>query len=204
VLRDHKTLFEADVCRIPYIFGLECSRPSQLKLLSYEKIAENPHYTVLFDHCATLEAAHKEDREQITRLSDEVGNLRASRQEWEDGITVRLPYHGRQGPILTFPQLAAAQASQEFKGMIAKRDAENARLREQREQQAAELNERKHKESVKLASLQELKALTESRSVSGLHLDQAAVINVHKIGTYSGVGVRTSPTQGSACCQCRQ
>jgi E3 ubiquitin-protein ligase BRE1 len=55
--------------------------------------------------------------------------------------------------------------------MIAKRDAENARLREQREQQAAELNERKHKESVKLASVQELKALAESRSASDLHFD---------------------------------
>lgn len=50
--------------------------------------------------------------------------------------------------------------------MLAKRDAENARLRDQREQQAAELNERKHKESVKAASFQELKLLADSRSVS--------------------------------------
>jgi len=53
--------------------------------------------------------------------------------------------------------------------MLAKRDAENVRLRDQREQQASELNERKHKDSVKLASLQELKALAESRSASHLH-----------------------------------
>lgn len=49
--------------------------------------------------------------------------------------------------------------------MLTKRDADNARLRDQREQQAAELNERKHKDNVKFASTQELKALAESRSV---------------------------------------
>jgi hypothetical protein len=59
--------------------------------------------------------------------------------------------------------------NQELKAMLAKRDAENVRLRDQREQQASELNERKHKDSVKLASLQELKALAESRSVCHLH-----------------------------------
>jgi len=49
--------------------------------------------------------------------------------------------------------------------MLTKRDAENARLRDQREQQAAELNERKHKDNVKCASLHEWKALADSRSV---------------------------------------
>jgi hypothetical protein len=78
--------------------------------------------------------------------------------------------------------------------MITKRDVENARLRDQREQQAAELNERKHKDNVKLASLQELKALAESRSASDLHLHKTAVVDVLKIGTYIGVGIRTSPT----------
>lgn len=56
----------------------------------------------------------------------------------------------------------------ELKAMLAKRDTENTRLREQREQQAAELNERKHKDSVKIASFQEMKALADSRSASRL------------------------------------
>jgi hypothetical protein len=50
--------------------------------------------------------------------------------------------------------------------MLAKRDLENARLREQREQQSAELNERKQKEAVKFASAQEYKSLLESNSVN--------------------------------------
>lgn len=54
--------------------------------------------------------------------------------------------------------------------MIAKRDAESARLRDQREQQAAELNERKHKDNIKLAYVQELRTLAESRSVSDIHI----------------------------------
>lgn len=62
-------------------------------------------------------------------------------------------------------QSATNQATQELKIMLTKRDADNARLRDQREQQAAELNERKHKDNVKFASTQELKALAESRSV---------------------------------------
>lgn len=49
--------------------------------------------------------------------------------------------------------------------MLAKRDAENSRLREQREQQAAELIERKQSDSVKMASLREMKALNDSRLV---------------------------------------
>jgi E3 ubiquitin-protein ligase BRE1 len=50
--------------------------------------------------------------------------------------------------------------------MLAKRDSENLRLREQRDQQMSELMERKQKEAIKLTSMQELKSLSESRSVS--------------------------------------
>lgn len=50
--------------------------------------------------------------------------------------------------------------------MLAKRDSENVRLREQREQQGAELNERRQKDSIKSASLQEYKLLVESNAVS--------------------------------------
>jgi E3 ubiquitin-protein ligase BRE1 len=57
-------------------------------------------------------------------------------------------------------------AIQDLKTMLAKRDSENARLREQREQQSAELNERKQKDAVKFASIQEYKSLLESNSVN--------------------------------------
>ena len=48
---------------------------------------------------------------------------------------------------------------------LKKRDVDNARIREQRDQLQAELTERKHLESVKLSSGNEMKVLAESRSV---------------------------------------
>jgi hypothetical protein len=61
-----------------------------MKVVPLEKIADNPYYKVLFDHCSALEATFKEHHDQITRLSDEVGHLKASRKEWEDNFVVRL------------------------------------------------------------------------------------------------------------------
>lgn len=49
--------------------------------------------------------------------------------------------------------------------MLNKRDVETARLREQRDQYQAEINERKAREQNKMASAQEFKALAETRAV---------------------------------------
>lgn len=64
-----------------------------------------------------------------------------------------------------FPQTASNQIVQELKAMLSKRDNENSRLREQRDQQLSELNERKHKDSVKMASANEFKVLAQHRLV---------------------------------------
>jgi hypothetical protein len=66
---------------------------------------------------------------------------------------------------LRVTQGSSAQAAQEYKAMLAKRDADNARLREQREQLNAELIERRQKDYMKHASLQEYKSLVDSNSV---------------------------------------
>jgi E3 ubiquitin-protein ligase BRE1 len=55
-------------------------------------------------------------------------------------------------------------AAEELRNQVLRRGNDSDRLREQRDQQLSELNERKHKESVKMASLNEFKALAESRS----------------------------------------
>ena len=54
----------------------------------------------------------------------------------------------------------------DFRALVIKRDTEIGRLREQRDQQLSELNERKQKDSVKQTSVAELKVLLESREVS--------------------------------------
>jgi len=65
-------------------------------------------------------------------------------------------------------QSATEKQVHELRIMLQKRDAENARLREQRDQQAAELVERRHKDTVKASSLEQLKLLVDSRSASAI------------------------------------
>lgn len=57
-------------------------------------------------------------------------------------------------------------SKEELRAQFVRKEADNLRLRDQREQQTSELNERKHKDNVKMASLNELNGLAESRSVS--------------------------------------
>ena len=69
-------------------------------------------------------------------------------------------------PSLTTPKSNTDKALQDLRTMVVKRDNEIARLREQRDQQLSELNERRQKDSVKQHSLNEYKTLAETRSVS--------------------------------------
>lgn len=52
-------------------------------------MAENPNYKVIIDRTAFLEASLNESREQVNRLTEELGSLRKSRKEWEESIQVR-------------------------------------------------------------------------------------------------------------------
>ncbi|KAG1746177.1 BRE1 E3 ubiquitin ligase-domain-containing protein [Suillus lakei] len=58
---------------------------------------------------------------------------------------------------------SAQQVNQELKAVLAKRDADLTRLRDQRELLHAELNELRSRENIKYQSSRELKALAESR-----------------------------------------
>ncbi|KIJ19161.1 hypothetical protein PAXINDRAFT_166993 [Paxillus involutus ATCC 200175] len=112
-----------------------------------EVIAETPHYKLLLDHTSHLESTLSENAQEITQLNETLDQLRASRKEFEEET-----------------QVAAQQANQELKALLAKRDADNLRVRELRDQFGAELAERKAKDSVKLHSVTELRELAESRS----------------------------------------
>ena len=63
-------------------------------------------------------------------------------------------------------QAAADTSKEELRAQFTRKEADNLRLRDQREQLTSEVNERKHKDNIKMASLEELKGLAESRSVS--------------------------------------
>ncbi|KAF8894030.1 hypothetical protein BD779DRAFT_1797962 [Infundibulicybe gibba] len=128
----------------------------QAKAPSGEELAKNPHYKVLLDHAAYLEGVGKESRERIDHLTDELHQAQISRKEWEDNHLS-----------------LSNQCIHDLKSMLAKRDTDNSRLREQRDQQLSELNERKQKDQVKMASLQEFKSLAESRSERIVVLESA-------------------------------
>ncbi|KAK7005736.1 putative allantoicase [Favolaschia claudopus] len=117
------------------------------KNLPAEVVTESPHYKVLMDHASYLLHTLSEAQQENNRLSDELQAALDSRKEWQDAV-----------------EAAANESNKELKVLIGKRDAENARLRDQREQQAAELNERKQRDNLKFASIKELEKLAEARS----------------------------------------
>ncbi|KAF8904461.1 hypothetical protein CPB84DRAFT_1845408 [Gymnopilus junonius] len=112
------------------------------KAPSYESICETPAYKILVEYLSKLETFINDKSDHNNRLQEEVDHLKSLRSQWEESMMSE-----------------SNQAIQDLKNMLAKRDAENARIREQREQQGAELNERRHKDSLKIAALQEYKLL---------------------------------------------
>lgn len=103
--------------------------------------------------------------ERINRLTEEVNQAQLLKKGIEDSCTVWMT-RVLALFLLTLTKASTTQSVQELKAMMVKREVENARLRDQREQLNAELVERKQKDSIKLASLQEYKTLAESRSAS--------------------------------------
>lgn len=57
--------------------------------MSYERIAENPHYKNLLEHAGVVQASLTASRTEVTRMAEELYNLRASRIEWEENVVVR-------------------------------------------------------------------------------------------------------------------
>ncbi|KAH7929827.1 BRE1-domain-containing protein [Leucogyrophana mollusca] len=119
----------------------------ELKSPSAERVAETAHYKILLEHASWLESTVNEVNAPLEKLKEELDSLKSTRKEFEEET-----------------RTAANQANQELKAMLAKRDSDNLRLRDLREQQGAELQERKQRDSLKTTSLQELKTLAESRS----------------------------------------
>ena len=69
--------------------------------------------------------------------------------------------------------------------IIAKREAELARVREQRDQRDAELKERKSRDAVKSQALHEFKVLADTRMVRVVYVHGIIMLSVHT-GTHNG------------------
>ncbi|KAF8740809.1 hypothetical protein AX14_007181 [Amanita brunnescens Koide BX004] len=122
-------------------------KDSQSRSPPLELVVEHSAYKSLQDREFVLQNTITTYEEKINRLTEEVNQLQLSKKGIEDSCAA-----------------SATQTVAEIKAMMMKREVENARLRDQREQLNAELLERKQKDSVKQASLQEYKTLAESRS----------------------------------------
>ncbi|KZT72126.1 hypothetical protein DAEQUDRAFT_705813 [Daedalea quercina L-15889] len=120
---------------------------AQIAAGTEEVITASVFYRMLKDQIERLESARQEDQETIDKLGVKINELEETHKQ-----------------LATVATVASAQDIAELKAMLTKRDHENARLREQRDQQAAELLERKQKEQVKWQALDEYKQLSESRS----------------------------------------
>ncbi|KAJ3553638.1 hypothetical protein NM688_g3503 [Phlebia brevispora] len=110
-------------------------------------VRETPFYKALIAHASKLEQTVSDYEKEINQLKFKIQQLEAARLE------VERQAHNEQ-----------EKAIQEYRNMVVKRDNENSRLREQREQILSELNERKQKDMIKIHSVNELKALVDSRS----------------------------------------
>ncbi|TFK25168.1 hypothetical protein FA15DRAFT_367027 [Coprinopsis marcescibilis] len=113
-------------------------------------------------HQATIEqnAIYRSMQEKFTAIQHDIHRLSAeNRQLLDDNERLRTARREWEEQLLD----GYNQGLQEMKTQLGKRDADIARLREQRDQLNADLTERKHKESVKMNSYNEYKNLVESR-----------------------------------------
>lgn len=60
----------------------------QLKQPTMDQITENVHYKILLTHASMLDGHLGENRANFTKLSEELRLLQATRQEWEESVTV--------------------------------------------------------------------------------------------------------------------
>ncbi|EAU91038.2 hypothetical protein CC1G_03206 [Coprinopsis cinerea okayama7 len=121
-------------------------KEAEYSAVPMKALEENVVYRALVERCNDYKQQATNLQEELSHVREENHNLKAMRADWESKILGHLKAH-----------------NEELKSTIAKRDAENTRLREQRDQQQAELNERKHKDGVKINQINELKNLVEQR-----------------------------------------
>ncbi|TFL01551.1 BRE1-domain-containing protein [Pterulicium gracile] len=117
--------------------------------LSTELIKSSGHFQRLARHCAKLMTTNVEYEQKIRAIEEELSVIKQSEQELKRVLQEEATHK---------------QKCLEMETVLAKREVENDRLREQRDRAIAELNERKARDSVKLTSIQEFKARCDSQA----------------------------------------
>jgi E3 ubiquitin-protein ligase BRE1 len=134
-------------------------------------VSETTHYKLLFERRIQLEHKVADNEARISRLDAMLRELQSTRTQFEEEARVSSSNATILLTEFILRQASAQIINQELKLILAKRDADLTRLRDQREQLNAELNELRSRENIKYQSSRELKALAESRSVRQSHTD---------------------------------
>jgi E3 ubiquitin-protein ligase BRE1 len=120
---------------------------------------------------AAAQGTLHEKEAELTKVKDELAQAVASYKGLEEALQVRSSTCLSNG-ILTISQATFESELNDVRTLLSKRDADIARLREHRDQQSAELHERKHKDNLKIQSCEEYKALANSRAVRYLTISK--------------------------------
>ncbi|KAK7472721.1 E3 ubiquitin-protein ligase bre1 [Stygiomarasmius scandens] len=110
-------------------------------------VQDHPVYQLLLLRSAALQNTAVEKEQELARTKEVLSQALASFKALEETMQVEI-----------------ASELSDVKALLSRREADIARLREHRDQQSAELHERKHKDNVKMASCEEYKALATSRA----------------------------------------
>ncbi|KAG1771722.1 BRE1 E3 ubiquitin ligase-domain-containing protein [Suillus occidentalis] len=134
-----------------------------------EMVSGTVHYKILSERRDQLEHMKAENDSRIGRLDVTIRELQSSRTHFEEET-----------------RASAQQMNQELKAVLAKRDADLTRLRDQRELLHAELNELRSRENIKYQSSRELKVLAESRAEKITQLESEVRRHKAKLAAHSG------------------
>ncbi|KAG1865769.1 BRE1 E3 ubiquitin ligase-domain-containing protein [Suillus subalutaceus] len=134
-----------------------------------EMVSGTVHYKILSERRDQLEHTKAENDSRIGRLDVTIRDLQSSRTQFEEET-----------------RASAQQVNQELKVVLAKRDADLTRLRDQRELLHAELNELRSRENIKYQSSRELKALAESRAERITQLESEVRRHKAKLAAHAG------------------
>lgn len=134
-----------------------------------EMVSGTVHYKILSERRDQLEHMKAENDSRIGRLDVTIRELQSGRTHFEEET-----------------RASAQQMNQELKTVLAKRDADLTRLRDQRELLHAELNELRSRENIKYQSSRELKALAESRAERITQLESEVRRHKAKLAAHTG------------------
>ncbi|KAG1809354.1 BRE1-domain-containing protein [Suillus subaureus] len=142
---------------------------AKLEVEVFEMVSGTVHYKILSERRDQLEHMKAENDSRIGRLDVTIRDLQSSRTQFEEET-----------------RASAQQMNQELKVVLAKRDADLTRLRDQRELLHAELNELRSRENIKYQSSRELKALAESRAERVTQLESEVRRHKAKLAAHAG------------------